>query len=1102
MAQGDFFLGEPVEGKIVGGKYRLEKKLSEGGGGVVWKAFDPKDEPIALKFLKYSSNDSREVTTERFKNEFTILKSLSHPNISQIYDFGFDPTFDRYFFTSELITAGDLRKVVCAPIPLIEDLLLQALRALEYLRGHKLLHLDIKPQNLLLRKDGENFNLALIDFGLATFKQPDRHGGTANYMPPEMIVRRPNFAGVYDYPPADHRSDLYSLGVTFYFVLTGIQPFRVTMPGGKHIDIEATLARHLKYEPLPPSKYNPCIPAYLDRIILKLMARYPDDRYPSAIVAAQALQYSSPRSHPPESTATLLAYLPKEGRLIGRHRERTIIENSLCAIAKGKPHIAPIICIAGGRGTGRSRLLAAAKPFAQRLEMDVNMLDDGDLTRIIKNEGTNSHQARVILIDDLDQYLIKKIYDDDITNTTTEDSNTFARDAIRALVRRLKLQQRLMNPPTPYYIFIFTINIENLSVKQMLTDLDIDENICRLIKLNNFKFDEISEYLKALLGETPDASVVKQLERCTNGSPLFLTEHLGEMIAGGRLFSLAGRPDAKTLKTIGIDFSQIPPSRSLKKIIAEKLNLLSKEARKLALLLSCFDRPANAEELRETFGDHTTNQELLFLVSTGLVRREAKDGRFTFANSLATKIIRKLSDRRLTEQFHDRIAQYLKRRRASVNEIDLHLAYGSNTAVRLCALSRLAKRAIELHESNIAIEHLEEMLRIIPPNNLKLKADTLTRLGESYERARRYADAQSIYRRLRLLKAPADLHAQFRIKAAEQLGLMAMRRRDLGSARRRFQEALNLLKDVPPLLVWRLKLENALAQVDLRDGRFEEAIERFERTEAVAKKTLTSQEISSITNNELGEALLRAGNPQRALPILKNELARLPKTTSPERAATLHFLVGDSLRHEQISNLKEALSYYKKGLKLARTNHMVELEVRIYNSLGNLNLAMGKSEMALKHYKEGLKLAQQIEGETTSVELMIGMGLAAQRVGRPDGTIEYFEAALEFASGPKGTSAGLIRRYRPTIFVSLGDAYYQKHDLDRAETYLKEAMAIDKKQILTPDIRYSLYGTCVEVKMARGDIVTARKYLPTLEAIAKIFPQAKAHLSMLTKRLL
>jgi tetratricopeptide (TPR) repeat protein len=159
-----------------------------------------------------------------------------------------------------------------------------------------------------------------------------------------------------------------------------------------------------------------------------------------------------------------------------------------------------------------------------------------------------------------------------------------------------------------------------------------------------------------------------------------------------------------------------------------------------------------------------------------------------------------------------------------------------------------------------------------------------------------------------------------------------------------------------------------------------------------------------------------------------------------------------------------------------------------------------KPQEAMKYYQEGLGLAQQIESETTSVETMIGMGLASQKTGVPDDTIEYLEAALDFASGPKGEAAGLIRRYLPAIYISLGDAYYQKHELERAEGYLRDALKLDRRQRLTPDIRYSIYGTFAEIHLERGEMAKARRIMPTLKAIANVFPPARGHCAKLAER--
>lgn len=1106
--QGGLFPSAPSEGAIIGGKYKLVRKISEGGGGIVWEAQNAQGDLLALKFLKWSTSKSKKSCAEKFKNEFAILKSLSHPNIAQIFDFGIDAETYLYYFTTELLTAGDLKKMIGAQIPVVEELMMQALRALEYLRSNKLLHLDIKPQNLLLRHDGEHPELAVIDFGLAAFRPPDRPGGTANYLPPELTVRRLEmFDEIPNYPEPDHRSDLYSLGVTFYYLLTGIQPFLAIAPDGYKVDTLATLERHLEHNPPPPSSLRSEIPSYLDRIVMKLMSRHPDDRYPSALIAAQALQHASPIQHAPESQQSLLAYIPKEGRLVGRHKESQIIERTLTAIAEGTAHIAPIVCIAGTRGVGRTRLMMYAKPFAQQLEMDVTVFDDADASEsCIGAEEINSATARtqphLILIDDLDKYLANapEGFSDQSSDYNPADGPTISK--ILSLIRKLRFQQRLTDAIGQKLALIFTINTDRYDTKRALMELHLDESLCRTIELKNFTDLEISEYLTALLGEKPDTTVVDQLKKCTDGNPLFITERLEEMVAKGLLFSLAGRPDAKTLKTIGVDFSQMPPSRSLAETVLWRLNCLTDEAKSLALLMACWQRPVSADELKETFGSQNTSHEILLLVSAGLIRKNSSDGRFSFVNSLAPQIICNNASPDAVARRHDSIAHYLMRqRKIKPDELDTHVAYGTRIEKRIPALKRLAEKAMDEHKPLGAAAHFESLLGILHKDDTEARADALAGLGNAYERARRLDEAGKAYRELAALKASVNLKMQFKIKSAEKLGLMAMRRRNLNEARKFFSDAINLLKDSPSMITWRIRLENFLAGVDMRGGRIEEAVERFERTAKIAERKLCAKDRAAITNNELGEAVLRSGKVEKALDIIKNELKNAKEAADNERMASRHYLLGDAYRHDSICKFDKALEHYEQALKLSSDNKLIELQVRVRNGLGNLNLKMKKPEKALEHYGEGLRLAQQIESETTSIEIMIGMGLTAQQMAKPDNTIEYFEAALEFSRGPRGTYAGLIRRYSPAIYVSLGDAYYQKHEFEKAERYLKEALILDGEQTLTPDIRYSLYGTYIEIFLERGDVESANKYLPTLGAIVQGFPPAKLHFESLNERI-
>ena len=235
--------------------------------------------------------------------------------------------------------------------------------------------------------------------------------------------------------------------------------------------------------------------------------------------------------------------------------------------------------------------------------------------------------------------------------------------------------------------------------------------------------------------------------------------------------------------------------------------------------------------------------------------------------------------------------------------------------------------------------------------------------------------------------------------------------------------------------------------------------------------------------------------------ILSKELEEAQRADDLDRVCSRYYLLGNVMCAPSFGKHEAAMHYYEHAFNIAKERRLLRLQVRIYNSMGNLKLETGRLDEAIDCYRKGLALSEQIDSKTTSVELMVGLGLASARKKDTSASIEYFESALDFAGGPMGTSAGIIKRFEPTIFVHLGDAYYHKHDFDRAISYLEQAQHIDEQQKLTDDVRYSIYGTFAEVFLEKGDIEKAREYLPTLKDIVERFPTARDHLTQLEKKI-
>jgi eukaryotic-like serine/threonine-protein kinase len=251
------------------GRYRVVRKLGAGGMADVYLAEDEElGRRVAIKILNdRHANDEQFV--ERFRREAKNAAGLSHPNIVSIYDRG--EAEGTYYIAMEFLDGRSLKELLIArgPMPIGDAMQYtrQILNALRFAHRKGVVHRDIKPHNVMVDGDGR---LKVTDFGIARAgaSQMTEVGaivGTAQYLSPEQA----RGAAV------DQRSDLYSIGVVLYEMLTGHVPFTGDTP------VEIAM-RHLSDAPRPPSTIRPEIPPDLDMIVLRALAKNPDDRFQTA----------------------------------------------------------------------------------------------------------------------------------------------------------------------------------------------------------------------------------------------------------------------------------------------------------------------------------------------------------------------------------------------------------------------------------------------------------------------------------------------------------------------------------------------------------------------------------------------------------------------------------------------------------------------------------------------------------------------------------------------------------------------------------------------------------------------------------------------------
>jgi len=303
------------------GPYRIINQIGQGGMATVYKAYQPSmDRNVAIKVLPGQLAESREFAA-RFQQEARIIAKLEHPYILPVFDYGESDGIS--FFVMRYLEAGTLKnKMEAGPLSLneIDRFFTQLAEALGYAHSHGVIHRDLKPGNALVDEQG---NLFLTDFGIAKIlesasprlTQTDAIMGTPAYISPEQAKAI----------KVDQRSDIYSLGIILYEMATGRVPFVADTP-------LAVILKQISDPLPPPSVIKADIPDSIENVILKALAKEPDDRY------ATAAEFLAAWKRALEEKETSARRAPER---ISTPAPRTVISSPMPAV-RTQPKPAPV----------------------------------------------------------------------------------------------------------------------------------------------------------------------------------------------------------------------------------------------------------------------------------------------------------------------------------------------------------------------------------------------------------------------------------------------------------------------------------------------------------------------------------------------------------------------------------------------------------------------------------------------------------------------------------------------------------------------------------------------------------------------------------------
>jgi hypothetical protein len=329
----------------IAGRYEIEAKLAKGGMGSVYRVRDlTSGTAFALKRVQSRGR----AASALFEREYQTLRSLKHPRIIEVHDYGVEA--EGAYYTMELLPGSDLHELAPVPYATACAYLRDIASSLALLHARRLLHRDLSPRNVRVTKDGR---CKLIDFGaLMNFGVAAELVGTPPCVPPEALRGA----------PLDQRSDLYSLGATAYYLLTGRHAYAATS--------FQDLGRLWQHPAFAPSMLVPSIPPALDELVLSLLRHDPLARPASA---AEVIDRLTVIGALPAETETLTAQSYLLGTaLVGREHEIDLIERQMRELLEGQ---GGALMLEGAHGAGRSRLLAEACVRAQLAGATVLQVD-------------------------------------------------------------------------------------------------------------------------------------------------------------------------------------------------------------------------------------------------------------------------------------------------------------------------------------------------------------------------------------------------------------------------------------------------------------------------------------------------------------------------------------------------------------------------------------------------------------------------------------------------------------------------------------------------------------------------------------------------------
>ncbi len=1005
----------------VNSKYEILDKFDSGGMSTVCKVKDFATDTILA--LKTSS-------AKHIQKEFLTLSKLNHPNIIKVYDFSTtylsNQQSNQYFFTMEYIEGKNFYDLFKDNPPrtktdyqLFYSIILQICSALKYIHFYKLIHCDIKPNNILIELSKIREPRAIItDFGLIEKQTTKKLKGTLQYIAPE-VLKGENF---------NQSIDLFSLGVTLYQILTHCLPFK----GDNTLTL---IKQHTKGNIKSPKEFNPTVPEKLNNLILELLQVKPQKRTKSINDVQETISQIT-GEHPLPTLFTPI--------FTGRQKEFSILKNIWQEVKAGNGRV---ISIYGENGIGKTRILQEFKSYAQIEGAKVKEFDSGkDILETFTDIIDQKPFTELNLFDEIVNKLI----------------NEAKQSPLLFIVKDLQFQKNSALNLIEYLIR----SIETAPIFLIITSPDtvfINKNIQSIGYFNHLNLTSLSLHdttiivKSILLIKDKIENIGNLIHNHTGGNPFLIITFTQSLVKDKILEKINKKWSLShnKLKTYKIpkgieDFI----TYTLKKLSEDEFNLLKTGA----ILKNNFTCLILKDLIQVK--PHTLHN----LQKKGLII-ESQGKNLSFTHQMLSNVIEKNIPLKEKILLHKKIAKALKHRfQQDFERIAPDLTYhylqtNEDTKVYKFALIS-GERAKNISANTEAIKYFELALSLIDKSGKKRERFTLYEtLGNLYHILGKYQDALIKYEfALSLITKDSS------VRIYRKIGIIHSDQQNYDKALNYFQKGLKIPHEDNHQ---KTLLLSDIGWVYMCCGDFEKALFYSQKAIEIAEKHNDQLGLNYV-HSTLGAVYLQKENYKKASQYYKKVLIIALRMHNNNLIKSTLYNLGQILW--KTGKPKEAEKFYQKGLKIDEKHSDVYGIALYYRALGILAQEQNDFDTALKYYNSALTIFKRIGDNRMIAHVCMELGVAHKERGNLNKAIQDYETALSISHQLED------KLLTTRIYNYLGNLYKKAGDFKKAISNLKKSLKITEYTKNIEIIPY-LYYNIGETFMLQNKLEEASKFL-------------------------